>query len=153
MRQNTINCTHHLSNLQIVFTFLTWRTFSMCHSVMWRISSSNNMSCAEISPHGRFFLHGHRPWCPWQISSMDGNQNDHDDGWKWLQYVAKGGAFALCSSSAASVLAGCPGNLLHPSSSLLSYHCHHHHHCHHNHGDTRAVWLGGWFFCLEGVSL
>ena len=70
MRQNTINCTHHLSNLQIVFTFLTWRTLSTCQSVMWRISSSNNMSCGEISPHGRFFLHGHRPWCPWQIWSM-----------------------------------------------------------------------------------
>ena len=51
MRQNTINCTHHLSNLQIVFTFLTWRTLSTCQSVMWRISSSNNMSCGEISPH------------------------------------------------------------------------------------------------------
>ena len=66
MRQNTINCTHHLSNLQIVFTFLTWRTLSTCQSVMWRISSSNNMLCGEISPHGRFFLHGN-PWCPWQI--------------------------------------------------------------------------------------
>ena len=70
MRQNTINCTHHLSNLQIVFTFLTWRTLSTCQSVMWRISSSNNMSCGEISPHGRFFLHGHRPWYPWQIWNM-----------------------------------------------------------------------------------
>ena len=76
MRQNTINCTHHLSNLQIVFTFLTWRTFSMCQSVMWRISSSNNMSCGEISPHGRSFLHRHRPWCPWQISSMGGGTHE-----------------------------------------------------------------------------
>ena len=25
---------------------------------------------SEISPHGRFFLHGHCPWCPWQIWSM-----------------------------------------------------------------------------------
>ena len=35
-----------------------------------RISSSNNMSCGEISPHSRFFLHGHRPWCLWQIWGM-----------------------------------------------------------------------------------
>ena len=43
---------------------------STWQSVMWRIFPHDNLLCGEISPHSRFFLHGHRPWCPWQISSM-----------------------------------------------------------------------------------
>ena len=45
MRQNTINCTHHFSTLQIFFTFLMWRAFSTWQSVTWTISPHENLSC------------------------------------------------------------------------------------------------------------
>ena len=41
---------------------------------MWRISPPDNLSCGQISPHDRIFLHGHRPWCPWLIWGMSGHQ-------------------------------------------------------------------------------
>ena len=70
MQQNTINCTHYFSTFQILFTFLMWRFFSTWKSVMWRISRPDNLLYGQISPHDNFFLHGHRPWCPWQIWGM-----------------------------------------------------------------------------------
>ena len=79
MRQNTINCTHYFSTLQIFFTFLMWRAFSTWQSVMWRIFPHANLSCEEVSPHGRFFLHEHRSWCSWQISSMHDSAPDQGE--------------------------------------------------------------------------
>ena len=43
-----------------------WRNFRflhICHAQKF-----------EISPHDRFFLHGHRLWCPWQIWGRDTTQ-------------------------------------------------------------------------------
>ena len=71
MQQNTINCTHYFSTFQIFLTFIICEElFSTWQSVLWRISPPDNLSCGQISPHDRFFLHGHRPWCPWQIWGM-----------------------------------------------------------------------------------
>ena len=60
-RQNTISCTQFFSTLQIhVENFFTW------HSVIWRISQIDNLSCGDISAHEKI-LHRHRLWCMWQI--------------------------------------------------------------------------------------
>ena len=48
MRQNTINCTHNFSKLQIFFRFLMWRAFSTWQSVTWRIFPHDNLSCGEF---------------------------------------------------------------------------------------------------------
>ena len=48
MRQNTINCAHNFSILQIFFRFLMWRAFSTWQSVTWRIFPHDNLSCGEF---------------------------------------------------------------------------------------------------------
>ena len=60
MAQNTLNCTHHFSTLQIFFTFLKRRAFSTWKFIMWRISPHDNLLCEEISPHDKQILHRHR---------------------------------------------------------------------------------------------
>ena len=61
MQQNTINCTHnkgdfrflyicHVKKLKLIHL---WKIFSFLH--MFHVQKF------EISPHDRFFLHGHRP--------------------------------------------------------------------------------------------
>ena len=90
MQQNTINCTHYFSTFQILFTFLMWRFFSTWQSVMWRISPPDNLLYGQISPHDNFFLHGHRPWCPWQIWGMLGWSRMVSDGLGWSQMVSDG---------------------------------------------------------------
>ena len=70
MEQNTINCTHHFSTLQIFFTFLKSRAFSTWKFITWRISPHDNLSYGKISPYDRLFLHKHRLWCLWQIWTM-----------------------------------------------------------------------------------
>ena len=51
-------------------TICHMENFSTWQSVMWRIFPHDNLFCGEISPHSRFFLHGHLLWCPWRISSL-----------------------------------------------------------------------------------
>ena len=53
MQQNTINCTRHFSTLQIFFTFLKWRAFSIWKFITWRISPHDNLLREEISPHDK----------------------------------------------------------------------------------------------------
>ena len=47
MQQNTLNCTHHFSTLQIFFTFLKWRAFSTWKSITWRISPHDSLCCTN----------------------------------------------------------------------------------------------------------
>ena len=72
MTKKNIDCTYHFSTLHIFFTFLMWRNVFTFRSVMWKISPSDNMTCGEISPHGRFFSTGTaRGACDkYQLSSM-----------------------------------------------------------------------------------
>ena len=58
MQQNTINCTRHFSTLQIFFTFLKWRAFSIWKFITWRISPHDNLLREEISPHDKKFSTG-----------------------------------------------------------------------------------------------
>ena len=64
-----------------------WRIFSTWQSVMWRISPLDNLLYGQISPHDNFFLHGHRPWCPWQIWGMDDGYISVKFGFKVLLCV------------------------------------------------------------------
>ena len=61
MQQNTINCVHYFSTLQIFFTIIRSQILFTWQSVMWTNSST-----------WQIFLHGHRSWCPWQIWGMAG---------------------------------------------------------------------------------
>ena len=56
----------HVENLS-KWQYVMWRNFSKC----------------------RFFLHGHRPWCPWQIWSMNSG-----NAWKWITF--SWGCLPLC---------------------------------------------------------
>ena len=52
-------------------TSVMWRNVKLIH--MWRnfrFLHICHVHKFEISPHDRFFLHGHRPQCPRQISGM-----------------------------------------------------------------------------------
>ena len=78
MQQNTINSTHnkgdfrflyicHVKKLKLIHL---WKIFSFLH--MFHVQKF------EISPHDRFFLHGHRPcvrdkyevWCTFMSAAM-----------------------------------------------------------------------------------
>ena len=53
-------------------TSVMWRNVKLIH--MWRnfrFLHICHVQKFEISPHDRFFLHGHRPPCPRQISGMN----------------------------------------------------------------------------------
>ena len=51
MRQNTINCTHYFSTLQIFLTFLMWRIDTCDNHVMWKNFSTSCGTCHIISTH------------------------------------------------------------------------------------------------------
>ena len=54
MQQNTINCTHNFSKLEILFRFLMWRAFSTWQSVTWRILPHDNLSCGECGARDKY---------------------------------------------------------------------------------------------------
>ena len=49
----------HIYHVKLIHMWRNLRFLHICHVLKF-----------EMSPHDIFFLHGHRPWCPWQISGM-----------------------------------------------------------------------------------
>ena len=60
MRQNTINCTHYFSTLQIFFTFLMWRAFSTWHCNVEKFSTWQYVIMWRSFYTWQIFLHGNK---------------------------------------------------------------------------------------------
>ena len=70
IQQNTMNCTHNEGDFRYLHIFHL-KTLEITPRVE-NFRNSPHLSCTEIWHFStwQIFLHGHHPWCPWQILGM-----------------------------------------------------------------------------------